>query len=353
VTSGSPGPAVRLTHALRRAARLDVLRHGLGNPLFDARWYLDQYRDVADAGGNPYRHYRRHGAHEGRDPNPLFDTDWYLDRYPDVRASGINPLDHYLDHGTADGRDPGPLFDTSWYAEQNPDVAASRMNPLLHYLRRGGREGWLPRPGGWVPRDLGWLGSDEVAPSGQAGGQAGGRRVKVPDKRLAAWLTAQLPADSAGDARLLLLDPGRIAAPQLASLRTSVFPGPTGNRRSGAGTALIAQLEVERMAGAEYIVLTPIGRDWAGQRPAFVAHLEDRYRSLAHDDEIGDLLDLRRLLAPDEAPLAARLRALVAEFRTARDPRLDHAPPGADHRRGAGLRASDRRRRAAVPGPQH
>ena len=47
------------------------------NPLFDREWYLQQNPDVARSGATE-RHYRRHGASEGRDPSPFIDRDWYL-----------------------------------------------------------------------------------------------------------------------------------------------------------------------------------------------------------------------------------------------------------------------------------
>lgn len=73
--------------------------------------------------------------------SPLFDTPWYRDTYPDVAMSGGDPARHYLRHGVADGRDPGPEFGTLAYLERYPDVAAAGQNPLLHYLRRGASEG--------------------------------------------------------------------------------------------------------------------------------------------------------------------------------------------------------------------
>jgi hypothetical protein len=38
---------------------------------FDADWYRQRYKDVADAGVDPLRHYVEHGIGEGRDANPL------------------------------------------------------------------------------------------------------------------------------------------------------------------------------------------------------------------------------------------------------------------------------------------
>ena len=116
------------------------------NPLFEARWYIEQNPDVGAAGLDAYRHFRRFGITDGRDPNPWFHTAWYLEHNPDVRESGSDPLDHYLHHGAAEGRDPSPMFTTDWYLAQNPDVRASGMNPLVHYLRHGRSEGRPPRP---------------------------------------------------------------------------------------------------------------------------------------------------------------------------------------------------------------
>lgn len=117
------------------------------NPLFDRQWYLDRYADVLQKRMNPERHFRRHGAREGRNPNALFDTAWYITRYPDVPASSMNPLDHYLVFGAHESRNPGPGFATDWYMASNPDVQASGMNPLLHYLRHGAAEGRPPTDG--------------------------------------------------------------------------------------------------------------------------------------------------------------------------------------------------------------
>jgi len=127
----------------------DYIRFGVAdgrnpNPLFHTAWYLEQYPDVAAAGINPLLHYIRHGAQEGRDPSDIFDSDWYLTTYPDVAKERLNPLFHYLQHGVADGRDPNLAFDTDWYLARYPDVSASGLNPLAHYVLIGAREGRDP-----------------------------------------------------------------------------------------------------------------------------------------------------------------------------------------------------------------
>lgn len=190
---------------------LDVLRRRLKIPneaapphlqviesgLFDARWYLERYPDIAAANLDPLEHFLGHGGAEGRSPGPRFDTRWYVDAYPDVSASGLNPLVHFIRHGQGragsidalslpSGQEAldiqelqdTPLFDGSWYAKTyrvsadpllvarhyllvgarkghapsrafdgaqylaaNPDVQSAGENPLLHYLRHGRGEG--------------------------------------------------------------------------------------------------------------------------------------------------------------------------------------------------------------------
>jgi hypothetical protein len=95
---------------------------------------------------DPYGHYLRHGAEEGRDPNPLFDTSWYLKQNPSVNDSGENPLVHFYSVGAKEGRDPTPLFDVKWYLENNPDVREKGVNPLKHFIEHGANEGRSPHP---------------------------------------------------------------------------------------------------------------------------------------------------------------------------------------------------------------
>lgn len=73
----------------------------------------------------------------------LFDAKWYLEQYPDVAADGMDPLEHYVHHGAAEGRNPGPEFDTKYYLENNLDVANAGVNPLQHFIEHGRREGRL------------------------------------------------------------------------------------------------------------------------------------------------------------------------------------------------------------------
>ncbi|MCD1588708.1 hypothetical protein K7H09_22130 [Halomonas sp. IOP_14] len=67
----------------------------------------------------------------------LFDADWYLTQYKDIAEANINPAEHFIKFGAIEGRNPGPRFNTEFYVVTYPDVAASGHHPLLHYLRDG------------------------------------------------------------------------------------------------------------------------------------------------------------------------------------------------------------------------
>ncbi len=71
----------------------------------------------------------------------LFDQRWYLSEYPDVASARVDPAEHYLRFGAGEGRNPSPRFDTMYYLQSNPDVAAAGVNPLLHYIEFGISEG--------------------------------------------------------------------------------------------------------------------------------------------------------------------------------------------------------------------
>ena len=78
------------------------------SPLFDSAWYLAHNEDVRERGIDPFQHYARFGAEEGRDPGPQFSTTYYLLTYPDVVASEYNPLEHYELFGRAEARHTYP-----------------------------------------------------------------------------------------------------------------------------------------------------------------------------------------------------------------------------------------------------
>lgn len=98
----------------------------------------------------------------------LFNAKWYVEKYPDVAKAGIDPARHYLVHGFKEGRNPGPGFDTRWYLKQYPDIAKSNVNPLIHFIQFGQHEGRKPMPGTAFGN-----GGGEPTLSGVKEGQAG------------------------------------------------------------------------------------------------------------------------------------------------------------------------------------
>lgn len=82
--------------------------------------------------------------------SPLFNAKWYLVQYPDVAVGGMDPVDHYVYHGAAEGRNPSLEFDTSYYLDNNVDVAEAGINPLYHYVKYGMTEGRLCKSAGLV-----------------------------------------------------------------------------------------------------------------------------------------------------------------------------------------------------------
>jgi len=72
--------------------------------LFDARYYLSEYRDCRLADVDPLLHFINHGWQEGRNPSQSFNTKYYLNTYPDIKKAGINPLAHYIRFGKKEGR---------------------------------------------------------------------------------------------------------------------------------------------------------------------------------------------------------------------------------------------------------
>ena len=115
---GRPLRKARIVRCRNRNCRC-IKRSGL----FDSKWYLDHYHDVAEAKIDPVLHYVVFGAGEGRDPGPNFDSDWYLQKYQDIALSGINPLVHYIEFGMQEGRNPT--------ASYNPTAIACSQRGFL------------------------------------------------------------------------------------------------------------------------------------------------------------------------------------------------------------------------------
>ena len=69
--------------------------------LFDEKYYLKENNDI---GMDAAKHYYYYGYKEGKSPSYDFSNDYYLDNYKDVKDAGINPLIHYLKYGKKENR---------------------------------------------------------------------------------------------------------------------------------------------------------------------------------------------------------------------------------------------------------
>ena len=104
-----------------------------GEPLFDAKRYLEEYPEVARFGLDPWVHYLERGGFEWRNPNPLFDSGWYRSQLPEADRPQ-NPLCHYLFEGAFQGLDPHPLFDSACFLRALGESPLS-TSPLETFLR--------------------------------------------------------------------------------------------------------------------------------------------------------------------------------------------------------------------------
>ncbi|MDN7509520.1 class I SAM-dependent methyltransferase [Burkholderia multivorans] len=113
----------RIRRTLRASARLaaSTLRGNLSQVLATRRAKLREAAVIANS--------------------ELFDASWYVAQYKDVRHSGLSAAVHYAIVGALDHRNPSNRFDAKWYVAQYPEVATARMNPLVHYEQQGKKEG--------------------------------------------------------------------------------------------------------------------------------------------------------------------------------------------------------------------
>ena len=125
----------------------DVVRETITQSgIFDARYYMEHYPDVAEGGLDPLEHYLKYGAKERRNPCAMFDALYYLQKNPDVARRRINPLYHFCAYGWKQLRNPCADFDVWWYWTMHLDPASEEINPLAHYLASGRALGLQTRP---------------------------------------------------------------------------------------------------------------------------------------------------------------------------------------------------------------
>lgn len=71
---------------------------------FDHDWYRTKYLANDSYRGPPIVHFLRYGVQKGYDPSPDFSTEMYLEQNRDVARAGMNPFKHYITHGRREGR---------------------------------------------------------------------------------------------------------------------------------------------------------------------------------------------------------------------------------------------------------
>jgi len=83
-----------------------------------------------------WRHWRK-GDYKVISESGLFDEKWYLETYPDVAAVGCDPIEHYVRWGALEGRWPNAHFDACWYATKYKSVLRFGLLPFVHYILYG------------------------------------------------------------------------------------------------------------------------------------------------------------------------------------------------------------------------
>ena len=110
--------------------------------LFDPKWYRKTYA-ISDS-QNALSHYleNRTGPYS---PIPEFDAKFYLETYKDIAVAGVDPFEHFLFHGYREGRNPSSWFNTRFYIQRYLK-GETEQNPLLHYLEHRNEPGIFPAP---------------------------------------------------------------------------------------------------------------------------------------------------------------------------------------------------------------
>lgn len=212
---------------------------------------------------------RIHSEVEAITSAAVFDAKWYLSHYPDVAEAKIDPLAHYLSYGVKERRDPSEDFSTEWYLRFNPDVAAAGLNPLVHYARWGRAEGRRTRKPKWIPTPTEGLDPDEIAARRRKslGSElaVAGARVAVgivtynnsPDELLRVVESANLALsnlEALGDGTILVIDNGQSTEDVIQTSEAVRRLPPAGNLGFGRAQNLLMREAFER--GADYYIAT-------------------------------------------------------------------------------------------------
>lgn len=100
---------------------------------FDAKWYYNEYPDIADAGVKAEEHYIKSGHIEGRLPGPLFDEEFYLSQIRGPIPRDLPPLIHYELHGRYQGSEPTRQLDANiWWKNFKEMGLPEKPEQIIH-----------------------------------------------------------------------------------------------------------------------------------------------------------------------------------------------------------------------------
>jgi glycosyltransferase involved in cell wall biosynthesis len=110
--------------------------------LFNPKWYRKAY--AIPESQSALSHYLKNRVGPFS-PIPEFDAKFYLETYKDIAAAGIDPFEHFLFQGYREGRNPSSEFNTRFYIKRYFNGKTDE-NPLLHYLEHRNETGIFPVP---------------------------------------------------------------------------------------------------------------------------------------------------------------------------------------------------------------
>jgi glycosyltransferase involved in cell wall biosynthesis len=105
---------------------------------FDPVWYRTEYNIPPDQ--NALSHYLTHRMGPFS-PLPEFDVKYYLNTYKDVADAKVDPFEHFMFQGYREGRNPSAEFDTRFYVQRYLKGKTDE-NPLAHYLKNRDKGGF-------------------------------------------------------------------------------------------------------------------------------------------------------------------------------------------------------------------
>lgn len=116
----------------RHRRSIGILECSLTADVLDSHWYAETNQDVRK---EPFLHFARHGAFEGRPPHRRFSEEAYLILNPDVAAAGLPASLHYMLHGYRERRLANWL--DFYLANQFGNTERIRISSLIDFLLRG------------------------------------------------------------------------------------------------------------------------------------------------------------------------------------------------------------------------